>query len=92
MAELPIHDGHHGWEQLHHGGLEPALAEGLGHLEADETAPHHHRRARFPRLEEPVEPVHVRHVPEPEDVLGRDAGEAGHDGVSPLREDELVVR
>ena len=56
----------------------------------DEADAHHHGGAG-PRLpDEAVEPVHVRHGPELEDVRRVVPGQGRHDGAAPLRQHEPV--
>lgn len=63
-AEAAVHRGHHRGEELDHGGAEPALGEGLGHLQPHEAAAHHHGGRRRVRLDVAVDAVHVPHLRE----------------------------
>lgn len=99
LAQVVVEQGRHvGIENrqdvvaaLHHGHLEPALAEVLGHLEADEARAHHGDAPRPLALDEVGDAVGVLDGAQREQALAVLAGQPRHDRARAGGEDELVV-
>lgn len=87
LAQVVVEQGRHvGIENrqdvvaaLHHGHLEPALAEVLGHLEADEARAHHGDAPRPLALDEVGDAVGVLDGAQREQALAVLAGQPRHD-------------
>lgn len=87
LAQVVVEQGRHvGIENrqdvvaaLHHGHLEPALAEVLGHLEADEARAHHGDAPRPLALDEVGDAVGVLDGAQREHALAVLAGQPRHD-------------
>ena len=90
-AEGRIHHRHERRRHLDDRRPKTAGCKGLRHLNADETSAHNHRCLRPSRLQRSLQPVHVGHGPEPEDLLPFRARNDRHDRQATLRENQLVV-
>ena len=80
VGHLFIDRRHHLLGELQQGHFQLELVQGLHHLQADETAPHHGDVARLVLLKGRQDAVHVRDVAQGMHARAVDAGEGRANG------------
>ena len=90
-GHVGVDDGQHMAPALDQGDVHAALAQVLGHLQADEPRAHHGGAARAGALDEVVDGEGVLHGAQGEQPVAVDARQVGDDRAGAGGEDELVV-